>query len=507
MKKYVLCIDRGTTAIKAVLFDFQGKELEKASQPCQEIQKPFPGWCEQDLLQIWTDTVMAIRNLLEKGICPEEIAAIGVSGMGNGLNLLDGNGRPTRACITSLDSRATQITDEWRKGRRIEELLACTGSTFIVPCTPMPILRWVRLNEPEVYERSEYVIFSKDWVRYCLTGVISTDYTDTSGALLVNLDTREYMEELFVELGIEKLSSMLPKPQNSYDIGGYVTAAAAAETGLVAGTPVVVGAHDIAACSYGCGGMDAGHLALIFGTVGLSLGVMEKPHVSYGLTIESILPRRWLFSACIQGAGAVLNWFLDNLFTHEQWLAAKEGGSVFDRIDEELVKRAPPALLCHPYLFGQNEPAYARAGLYGMAAWHDKYDLLLSVYQGIVFAFLKENHQLLENNPIHEVWLVGGGSRSRVFGQIFADVLGKKIYIPSFEEATSRGVALCALIQIGAVRVSDGTVPRNLDTRVLYEPDMERHVWYQTQYQAFLEYEQKLLPLWREQHRTEQERK
>ncbi len=503
MSQYVLCVDRGTTGIKATLFDLQANEVACGAEPCPPIEKPHAGWCEQDLDLVWEKTVIAIRKLLAQGYDSKDIAAIGVSGMGNGLNLLDREGRPTRKCITSLDSRAEDITRVWKENPRIGELLKRTGSTFIVACTPMAILKWVKDNEPEVYEKSQYMIYSKDWVRYCLTGEISTDYTDTSGSLLVDLDTNEYMHDLFQELGLEKLSTMLPTPKRSYEAAGYVTEAAAAQTGLTAGTPVIAGAHDIAACSYGCGGTDNGHLALIFGTVGLSLGVLEQNRVPYGLSIQSVLPDRWLFSSCIQGAGAVLDWLIYNLFTHEDYLAKQAGGSVFTVIDQELAKRRPTNILCHPFLFGKNDPAYARSNLMGIGSWHDKYDILLAYYQGIVHAFYEENKCLLDANDIREVWLVGGGSKSQVFGQIFADVIGKPVHIPAFSEATGRGVALCGLIYLGKMQPGDKDIPHGIRERSAYIPDMEKHRWYMEQFRQFTEEEARLVPLWKWQNADE----
>lgn len=503
MPKYVLCVDRGTTAIKATLFDLQAREIACSAQPCPPIEKPHAGWCEQDLDLVWEKTVAAIQMLLRQGYDPMDIVSIGVSGMGNGLNLLDKEGRPTRKCITSLDSRAEDITRKWRENERIGQLLKRTGSTFIVACTPMAILRWVKDNEPEVYEKSEYMIYSKDWVRYCLTGVISTDYTDTSGSLLVDLDTNEYVHDLFRELGLEKLSTLLPTPKRSYEVAGHVTAAAAALTGLAEGTPVIAGAHDIAACSYGCGGTDSGHLALIFGTVGLSLGVLEQNRVPYGLSIQSVLPDRWLFSSCIQGAGAVLDWLLQNLFTHESYLAKQAGESVFVTIDRELAKRRRTNILCHPFLFGKNDPAFARSNILGIGSWHDKYDILLAYYQGIVQAFYEENKCLLDANDIREVWLVGGGSKSKIFGQIFADVIGKPVHIPAFSEATGRGVALCCLIQLGIIGPKDTEIPHTIQERSAYTPDEDSHRWYMEQFQRFTQEESRLIPLWKWQNAEE----
>ena len=503
MPQYVLCVDRGTTAIKATLFDFQANEIACGAEPCPPIEKPHAGWCEQDLDLVWDKAVIAIQKLLNQGYDSKHILSIGVSGMGNGLNLLDKEGRPTRKCITSLDSRAEDITRAWRENERISQLLKRTGSTHIVACTPMAILRWVKDNEPEIYKKSKHVIYSKDWIRYCLTDIISTDYTDTSGSLLVDLDTNEYMHDLFRELGLEKLSTMLPSPKRSYEVAGYVTKAAAARTGLTAGTPVITGAHDIAACSYGCGGTDSGHLALIFGTVGLSLGVLEQNRVPYGLSIQSVLPDRWLFSSCIQGAGAVLDWLIQNLFTHENYLAEQAGSSVFTTIDQELAKRTPTNILCHPFLYGKNDPAYARSNILGIGAWHDKYDILLAYYQGIVYAFYEENKCLLDSNDIREVWLVGGGSKSKIFGQIFADTIGKPVHIPTFSEATGRGVALCCLICLGLMQPGDKEIPHTIQEHSTYTPRQAKHQWYMNQFQKFTEEEIRLVAMWKWQNADE----
>jgi len=143
MSQFVLVIDRGSTNVRAVLFDTQGQEIRLASRPSQKPVSPRAGWCEQDMERMWTDTVAAIRELLSGDIGAQDILGVFVTGQGNGLMPVGKDARPTRAGILSLDSRASEIVNAWRADGRYMQAVHTLGLPFAVG-SPLPLLAWFK---------------------------------------------------------------------------------------------------------------------------------------------------------------------------------------------------------------------------------------------------------------------------------------------------------------------------------------------------------------------------
>lgn len=462
--KYVLSIDRGTTAIKAALYDYNANEIAVELQR-QGMDTPAPGWCEQDMNQMWENTAAAIRRLLSRGFDASDIKCIGFSGQGNGVFLSDENGRPVRPGIVSMDSRAQKEADEFNRNHILKER-PWIGSTEMGSANPLAIMLWLKRNEPDVYAKTWRIHFSKDWIRYCLTGEFYTDFTDASGACLMDLRSGEYSEELCRACGVPEVYRMLPPLKQSVQICGEVTASAAEQTGLKEGTPVVAGAHDVAACSLGCGGADPGHLSIIFGTMGLNLLTEEKPDLKNGVNLFHILPGRYLSYTCLKSAGGVLDRVVEALFTKEK---EELGKRFFAAADEQMNQCEPTQILFYPYLFGSNAEQIP-CTLTGVEAWHSKYHVLLGIYQGLVYEFARMTEEIRRNNRIRDIYLVGGGAKSGVFPQLFADVLEQPVKISSIEESGSRGAAICALSGLNHESAISGDIIRNVPVKRVYTP-------------------------------------
>ncbi len=168
MSQYILGIDNGNTVSKAALFDLHGKEIANAS--CKvDTEYPHAGWTERSMETLWQSTACAIHDLLtNSGIRPEEIAGIGCTGHGNGVYLLDKQGRPLRNGIQSMDSRAAEIVTEWAQSNLAAEIFQYTIQS-LWPAQPNALLAWIKKNEPQNYERIGAILMCKDYIKYCLT--------------------------------------------------------------------------------------------------------------------------------------------------------------------------------------------------------------------------------------------------------------------------------------------------------------------------------------------------
>lgn len=448
MHNTVLAIDRGTTQIKAALFDFSGNVLKIVSVPCEQATGKQPGWFEQDLPLIWEHVSMAVRRLWQEGFDPQSVAAVSVTGQGCGVFLLDEHGQPVRRGIVSLDERARGMAKQADRDGTSGRARAITGFGLI-GCSPQLILKWVKENEPENYARIRYTLFSKDWVNYCLTGVLCTDRTDASGAGLLRLGSHQPADEVFGMLDMPEAAQFLPPVYESGRVIGTVTETAAEKTGLLAGTPVVAGAHDIAGCAYGTCGDREGDLVLIFGTLGVVLAPMASAYApgKGATTLKGASSQGWLTHANIRGAGRSLDWFVDLLMHAEKEQAAREGASVFTRIEEKLDACRLSDVICHPYLFGEKVNADAAGGLNGLKGWHTRWDVLMGAYQGVVYAFLNAVREIEKIRATERIFLCGGGSNSRLICQLLADSSGVEVIVPVTGETTCRGGALLAIAQ------------------------------------------------------------
>ena len=312
MLKYLLGIDRGTTNVKAILFDFEGNQIKKSSRPSGEISHPYPGWSEQDMNTIWARTCEAIRGLFDDQFKAEEVAAIGLSGQGNGIFTIDEHGEPVRPGILSVDTRTKEIIALLKRDGSIDNAVSLLQFP-IGENGPLGMLRWLKENEYDNYKRINKFFFSKDWIKYKLTGQVSTDQSDAGGAGLINNYTGKCPEEVYDCLGISECKTKKPPVVPTWEISGRVTKKAAQETGLLEGTPVVSGAHDIAACSFGAGGIEEGHLTMIVGTWGLNLAVLNQIPEFDGnsMVFQHAIPHRWLACSGDGNSGSSLQWFID----------------------------------------------------------------------------------------------------------------------------------------------------------------------------------------------------
>src|SRR5512141_1830704 len=263
MARYFLGIDVSTTGAKALLIDPAGQVVATASTPLT-LQTPKPLWSEQDPHEWWRGTAASIRKALaEAGVTGEEVAAVGLTGQMHGLVLLDARRQVLRPAILWNDQRtgAECAEIERRVGRA--ELIREVGNVALTGFTAPKIL-WVRNHEPEVYARARLVLLPKDYVRLQLTGEAAMDKADGSGTILFDLKARAWSRLVLDKLEIP--AEWLPPTFEGPEVTGKVTPAAAAETGLSAGTPVMAGGGDQSAGAVGAGAVRSGVVSLTLGT-------------------------------------------------------------------------------------------------------------------------------------------------------------------------------------------------------------------------------------------------
>lgn len=489
MTEYLLGIDDGSTVSKAAIFDLEGREIWVASRKI-EPDYPHPGWTERSMELLWQSTAEAVREAITaSGIRPEQIVGVGVTGHGNGLYLLDKKGNPLRPGIQSMDSRAAGILDEWNRRGLHEQVFPYTVQSFW-PGQPNALLAWIKRNEPDVYARIGAVLMCKDYINYCLTGEITTDFTDMSGTSLLDVRNKCYSQELLEMYDLGEIWNAMPRLVQSFEVVGGVTPRAAEATGLVTGTPVVGGIFDVDASALGAGVVGPGQACIIAGTWSINEIVTAEPLVDPSLFMTSIytVPGLWLTIEASPTSATNLEWFVTHLCGEEKIEAKKRGVSVYE-VCNEMVASLPPGgtdIIFHPFLYGSNVQPTARAGFYGIAGWHTKAHLLRALYEGVVYCHLNHVEKLRAAGAKMSVArLTGGGSRSEVWTQIFADVLQLPMEVPTGVELGARGAAFCAGIGAGVYRDHAEAVTRAVKLERRQEPNPEVASLYQARYTEY----------------------
>ncbi len=488
--KYLMGIDNGLTLSKAAIFDLEGRTVGVASRKI-EVQYPKPGYTERDMDLVWQKTAEAIHEVVEaSGIAPNNILAVGNSGHGNGLYVTDRDGKAFRPSIASMDGRAAEIMDEWNQPGGVHDQAFPLVHQSCWAGQPRVLLAWLKQHEPDSYRKIGKVMLCTDYIKYRLTGVHTTDYSIISGSGLFDSPNRSYSRELLEIYGIPEILPALPQPVWGHEIAGHVTPEAARLTGLAAGTPVTGGLFDIDAAAIGSGVISEGVLCIVAGTWSINEVVTKDPIVDKRLFLSSLfaIPGMWLTLEGSATSATNLEWFVNNFCYEEKQEAQARGISVYDVCNEKVASLAPGStdVIFHPYLFGSDVQATARAGFYGLGAWHTKAHVLRALYEGVVYGHMSHIEKLRAAGAVIEkARMTGGGSHSQVWTQMFSDALQLPIEVPEGAEVAARGVALAAGIGAGVFRDYADAVARVVKVERVHRPNPEAGAAYLARYREY----------------------
>ncbi|MEZ4768571.1 MAG: FGGY-family carbohydrate kinase [Caldilineales bacterium] len=491
MPSYLLGIDNGLTVSKAAIFDLHGREVAVQGHKVS-LTYPRPAWVERDSEVVWQTTAAAICEAIQKaGINPRDIVGVGNSAHGNGIYLVDKAGAPLGPSVTSMDNRASDIIDEWFQPGGVRDQAFPVVMTNTWAAQPAALLAWFKRHRPDLYRQIGHAFVCKDYIKYRLTGTVTSDYSDTSGISLYDSRNRRFSPDLLDLYGIGDILPALPEPIESHAIAGHVTREAAAATGLAEGTPVVGGMFDIDASAIGAGVIDEGMLCIIAGTWSINEVVTRQPLVDKRILMCTLfaVPGLWLTTDSSATSATNLEWFVNNFCYEEKVLAEKQGVSVYE-VCNEIVESLPPGgtdVIFHPFLFGSNVQANARAGFYGLGSWHTKAHVLRALYEGVVYGHLDHVDRLRTAGARMNLGrLTGGGARSKVWTQMFADVLELPIEVPAATEIAALGAAMAAGIGVGAYADYADAVTQTVRITGRYEPQPAATASYRARYDEYL---------------------
>ena len=467
----VLGVDVGSSSCKTVAVDRLGSVVAFSTVP-YPTSRPRPGWAEQDADDWYSSAVRAISGCVEQ-IGKRAVAGLAVDGAAHNVAVLGRAGEVLAPVIHWSDLRsapqARSLEDE------AGEEIFSTSWHVVNPGWTLAQLAWIRQERPQVWKAARHFLVTKDYVRYRLTGLVATDPYDAVGTQLYDQAAAGWSEVLCHMVGLDP--GDLPEVLDPTVLAGAVTPHAAAETGLVPGTPVLTGSGDAVTEAAGVGVTSRGESLVKLGTSGTVLTAVRNPVPDRRLlTYPHAVPGLWVVLAATNSGAATLRWF------HDAFLG--ESAAIDDLASlAALAADAPPAsegLLFHPFLMGERSPYWdpgLRGAFSGVSASHRLHHFVRAVLEGVAFS-LRDGAEAVETSgyPIGTVKLIGGGTRSDLWCQAIADVLARpmtKVDIP----APAYGSALVAGIGLGWFNWDDlPGLPAGSET--LFEPRSEHTALY-----------------------------
>ena len=470
-----LGIDIGTSAVKAILAGERGTEIAAATVPLATTRR-FPHWSEQIVEQWWLGVIDAVNGLWKVPGAKHTLRGIGVTGQMHGAVLLDLECRPLRPAILWNDGRAVK---EAAFLQRNHPRLAQDVGVLPMPGLTAPKLLWLARNEPDVLDRTRWLLSPKDYIRYRLTGIIATDYSDAAGTWLLDQQQRVWSEAAVTAAGLSL--SQLPPLVESNEACGHLTSEAAEVLDIAPGLPVAAGAGDTPAGAVGFGCVKAGDAVVSLGTS----AHIFTPTVSYRPAVEQMvhsfchaLPNLWYQMGAMLNGASAFGWICS--------LLGEDSGLVDARVAERY--DGPCDSLFLPYLTGERTPhndPHARGVFFGLCPTTDRDLLCQSVMEGVAYSIADCRDALTDSGTmIQQVAIGGGGAKSRIWAQIIASVL----HLPVIRyHGKERGPAFGAA-RLARLAVEGGNpyeLCREPEIEEILEPDHHHVERYRENHQRF----------------------
>lgn len=472
-------IDLGTSAVKLLLMDETGKVLNIVSKE-YPLSFPNPGWSEQNPSDWWAQSKAGLKELTAN-VDKNSIAGISFGGQMHGLVVLDENDEVIRPAILWNDGRTQKETDYLNKEIGKEKLSRLTGNIAFAGFTAPKIL-WLKANEPQNFAKIKKIMLPKDYIAYRLTGEFSTDYSDASGMLLLDVKNKCWSKEMLEICDVKE--EWMPKLYESYEKTGTLKPDVAEELGFPAECIVAAGAGDNAAAAIGTGTVGAGKCNLSLGTSGTLFITSDKFGVDPHNALHSFdhADGAYHLMGCMLSAASCNNWWMKDIlhsddFVNEQKPLDEEG-----RLGENHVYFLP-------YLMGERSPhndPSARASFIGMSMDTSRADMLQAVFEGVAYG-LRDSLEVARSLGAapERTTICGGGAKSPLWRKIVANVMNMKVDTVEVEEGPAYGGAILAAVadkKFESVEAAAKTIVKKKDTT---EPDPELVKKYAAGYEKF----------------------
>jgi len=495
---YLLGVDAGTTSMKAVLIDENGRRICHANEN-YHLATQTAYEAEIDAGCYWNAFRKVVKSIIDiSGISAGKITALSVDSQGETLICVDNDGNPLRKAIVWLDNRSTLEAEEIKRDFGIEKVFNVTGQPEVAATWPATKILWLGKNEKHIFEKTAKFLMVSDYINYRLSGRYVTDRTVVSSSLYYDIRKNNWWGEMLDYTGITE--NRLPYVESPGVRIGNVTGQASKETGLSQKTIIVTGALDQMAGAIGAGNISPKVVSESTGTC-LAMCVSVKNPIPYRENLKipchcSALPGGYSLLFWSQTAGAILEWYKDNFFmiNCDGTLSStyyQSNKSPYERIDSEAANAAPGSdgLIVLPHFSGSAVPHFtpnAKGVFFGVTLNHTRAHFSRAIMEASAY-MLREHIEMAESLgiDIREIRSFGGGARSGLWNQIKADVTGKEVVTLENPETTSLGAAMLAGIGAGVFEDFTEACSKCVKEKERYYPDMSNFQTYEVSFEKY----------------------
>ena len=431
-------IDLGTTNIKIAIYSEDFKLIDRQSRPVEYIRDG--GFVEFDAVT-YCEILVDLLGAMVKENNIKAIRQIAFTGQAESLVVLDAEGKPQMNAISWMDERSTEECKILEKQFPHEVCEAVTGQMAVLPTWPATKILWLQKNKPAIYTAADTYMLLKDYVVYYLTGEKKSDMSIATFSFYFDIYKKCYWQQMLDAIGVKL--SQLPELVEPCTVVG--TLKPALIPAIEPGTAVNVGTLDHFAGMIGTGNIKPGGVTLSTGTV-MAMTIMAAETMSHDTGIAmhyGFLPNTHIMLPVVESGGVSLEWFR----------RACMKNVTYDEMNATLARRERNDLLFLPYLVGTNAPEFdadAKGVFWGLRQEHDCIDMAGSIMEGVAYV-LNKNLKHVAKNGIHlqNIIATGGGAKSPIWCQLYADITGLPVRIPAEKEAACLGAAMIAAVADG----------------------------------------------------------
>ncbi|MDR0999859.1 MAG: xylulokinase [Clostridiales bacterium] len=474
---YFVGVDLGTSAVKTLLMDENGT-IAKVCGREYPLYIYDNGWSEQSPEDWFTYTTEALRELTD-GIDPGDIASVSFSGQMHGLVMLDENDNVIRRAILWNDQRTAKQCEYLNEVVGRKALMDNTGNVALTGFTAPKIL-WVKENEPENFARIRKIMLPKDYLAYSLSGVFATDYSDSSGMLLLDVANKKWSDFMLNICGIkaDQLAALYP----SYAPVGTITKRASELTGLGTHVKVVIGGGDQAVGAVGSGTVVNNMCSVSLGTSGVVFVAMDDFKADYGPgalhSFCSATGSYHMMGVTLAAAGSN-KWWVEDILNNTDYVGEQS------KIDELGRNR----VFFLPYLNGERTPRNdpdALGTFVGMRMSSERKDMTQAVMEGVSFS-LRDTLEIVRGLDTHvnTVRIYGGGAKSPLWCQMTADIFNARVEKINSSEGAAFGAAILAAVGSGAFANVKDACAKLIKATDVYEPNTDAVENYNKRYAVY----------------------
>jgi autoinducer 2 (AI-2) kinase len=490
----LLAVDAGTGSCRAIAFTPDGHQLGLGQREYTHAEAPgVPGSQVFDTAENWRLIGACVEEALEQAqVGADRVAAVSATSMREGMVLYDVRGREIWAC-PNVDSRAGEQAADLVRSGAAQEIYARAGDW--VSITAPARFRWIAANEPEIFDAVAHVGMLGDWILTKLSGAFVTDPSLGSSSGMFDLASRDWSERVLELCGLDR--DVFPPVVAPGTVVGGVTRSAARETGLVEGTPVVVGGADTQLGLVGIGVVEPGRFTVVGGSFWQHTLVLDEPRIDPQARLRTLchtFPDQWMIEGIGFYSGLTLRWFRDAFCEAEKEQAAAAGEDVFALLEERAAAVPPGAngvLGIFSNLMDAKRWVHAAPAFVGFDIAAPERSGKKECFRAIEesAAYVSLGHLRIAEEvaglEVDEVVFTGGASKGPLWARILADVLGVPVRVPIVRESTALGAAMYAGVGAGLYDDVGEVAGRVVRFERTVEPDTAAHEVYSDLYEQW----------------------